>query len=451
MTWRSTLLYRWLGLAVVALATSGVLSFGVVAARIPALASSWTNTDLARRVLVVHVDLGVVVWFGAFPLVLVQLWALLTRRPEPAASARRAPLISAFGAAMLLVGLVPGLGHPETINYVPMVVHWWYASALGVFFSGVVLAYLDGGLWRRSTATIPDQHLARALEASTSVVRIGILSVLAAVATVIPALLQLSPELDSEVYLELLMWGPGHLLQLANVAFVIVAWTALATLAGAELGRSTRAWGITAATALVPLLAVLILVAWRSPLWWGYRSGFTMLMQWGLFPAVVVFVTLVLVPGWRRRSPGVRSDLVWPLVASLILMVVGFGFGAAIEGSDLRIPGHYHACIGSVTLAYMALALILPQASWRHGGQVGRDRVVRTIAVLYGTGQLVFSSGLMIAGSYGLGRKTYGVDQQLDHQWQLVGLGVMAVGGALALSGGATWAWVALSRWLRRV
>src|SRR5690606_5861629 len=102
-----------------------------------------------------------------------------------------------------------------------------------------------------------------------------------------------------------------------------------------------------------PLLAVLILVAWRSPLWWGYRSGFTLLMQWGLFPAVVMFVALVLIPGWRRRPRAPGSDATWPLVASLILMVVGFGFGAAIEGSDLRIPGHYHACIGSVTLAYM--------------------------------------------------------------------------------------------------
>lgn len=434
-----------------ALATSGVLSFGVVAARVPALASSWTNTDLARRVLVVHVDLGVVVWFGAFPLVLVQLWALLTRRPEPSALARWAPAISALGAAMLLLGLLPGLGHPETINYVPMVVHWWYAAGLVVFFLGVVVAYFDGGLWRGSVEKIPDERLARALEASTSVVRIGILSVLAAVATVIPAVLQLSRELESEVYLELLMWGPGHLLQLANVAFVVIAWTTLATLAGAELGRSTRGWVVTAAAALVPLLAVLVFVAWRSPLWWGYRSGFTSLMQWGLFPAVVMFVALVLWPAWRQRQSGARCDAVWPLVASLVLMAVGFGFGAAIEGSDLRIPGHYHACIGSVTLAYMALALLLPKtAPWREEGVVGRDRVVRTVAVLYGTGQLVFSSGLMIAGSYGLGRKTYGVDQQLDHQWQLVGLGVMAVGGVLALSGGATWAWVALSRWLRR-
>jgi cytochrome c oxidase subunit 1 len=123
------------------------------------------------------------------------------------------------------------------------------------------------------------------------------------------------------------------------------------------------------------------------------------------------------------------------------LMLVGFVFGALIGGSDLRIPGHYHACIGAVTLAYMALTLLL--LARRPGDASGP---LRAMAVLYGAGQLVFSGGLVIAGTYGLGRKVYGVEQQVGGLGQHVGLGLMGVGGLLAFAGGVVWAVAALRR-----
>ena len=92
----------------------------------------------------------------------------------------------------------------------------------------------------------------------------------------------------------------------------------------------------------------------------------------------------------------------------------------------------------------MALTLLLLP---RDGGRdreprraAFRDRALTRVAILYGTGQLCFSSGLMVAGAFGLGRKTYGVDQLVLGTGQKAGIALMAIGGALALAGGVTWA-----------
>lgn len=69
-----------------------------------------------------------------------------------------------------------------------------------------------------------------------------------------------------------------------------------------------------------------------------------------------------------------------------------------------------------------------------------RDRALTRVALRYGAGQLCFATGLMVAGASGLGRKTYGVDQLVLGTGQKAGIALMAIGGALALAGGVTWA-----------
>lgn len=453
----------WLALAVGALACSGLLSLGVVAARIPALAHYWTHTELAHRVLVVHVDLAVLVWFCSFPMVLLRSWAVATGRGGPTRAVRFAPWVASVGAAMLLGGLVPGVGAPYTVNYAPIVAHAWYATALILFFGAVAVGHLDPNLWRPGSAEVVQSVGAGALasgasltlQRATPLVRVGSTAVLVALGATIVAAARSSRILDTETYLETVMWGPGHLLQIANAAFAILAWAWLAALAWARPIGTRWMWIGVATLLALPLVAATLFLVWRDPSTWLFRQGFTALMRWGLFPAVLVALAFGVGIATRSRAPS-RSDrsAASALLASAVLMLVGFAFGVAIRGSDLRIPGHYHACIGAVTLAYMALSLLLPGleagAPASPGVVAGCGRRVRRIAALYGSGQLVFASGLMWAGSYGLGRKTYGVDQQLDRDGQQLGLLVMAIGGTLALAGGAVWAISAIAR-LRRL
>lgn len=466
---RARLARHWLALAVGALASSGVLAFGVVAARVPAVARHLTDTDLALRVLVVHVDLGVVAWFSALPVALFQLHLLaVADAPRAGRAAALAPWLASAGAALFLCGLLPGFGTVHPVNYVPLVAHPLYFVALALFFAGVALSYLDRGLLGRGApapaaaaagagpalaagAPLP-APVAATLAGVAPLVRLGAVYVLLALVALGAALVALPRELEAGTRFEALMWGTGHVLQFANLAFATVAWSLLAAWGtGRPLARRRTLAGVVLALAL-PLAPVLWLLT-RLPLDWSYRSGFTLLMQWGLFPAALLFLALVLAPHLAARGSGTPAPsraALWPLAASVGLMLVGFLYGALIRGSDLRIPGHYHAAIGAVTLAYMALALLVPGVEARAAdpaaARAARERVVRAVALLYGTGQLVFATGLVLAGSYGLGRKTYGVEQQVGNAGQSWGLAVMALGGALALAGGATWALAALRR-----
>ena len=452
---RRALALHWLALAVATLASSGALALGVVAARVPIVARHLTDTDLARRVLVVHVGLGVVAWFSALPVALFHFHRLTAgQSPRASRAAALAPWLSSAGALLLLFGLFPSLGAVHPVNYVPLVAHPLYATGLLLFFGGVALSYLDRGVLGASTrgpdsmaGVGPDTRFPHAvgatLAATGSLVNLGALYVLLALAALGAGIVLLPDGLDDGTRFEILMWGPGHVLQFANVAFVLVAWALLAAWgSGRQLGGRLR-WVFLALA--IPLLPILGLLA-RGPMWWFSRLGFMYLMQWALFPAVLLFLALLLAPHFRFREigpePPSRAAL-WPLSASVALMLVGFVYGALIRGSDLRVPGHYHACIGAVTLAYMALTLLLPGVE---SGAADSSRALRLVAVLYGVGQFVFATGLVLAGSYGLGRKTYGVEQQIGHVGQLIGLWVMAAGGMLAFAGGAVWAVAALRR-----
>jgi len=458
---RGALARHWLVLAIGSLATSGLLAFGVVAARIPALARHWTDTDLAHRILVVHVDLGVVAWFSALPVALLQLHALGRTGPVAGPLGRLAPWLSTAGATLLLAGLLPGLGTPFTVNYVPLIDHPLYFTALSLLFAGVAIAWLECSrpeLWRRGRGFAAPAALAggqvlpapvaTTLSAGSPLLAVGGAHLLLALGALAATWARLPEGLARETHFETLMWGGGHVFQFANLAFALLAWALLAAWGTGRELVSRTAWA--AGALALPVLPILFLLA-GDPLGWRYRPGFAALMQWGLFPAALIFLGVVLAPHAAQRSDcGIarRAAALWPLGASVVLMLAGFAFGAAIRGSDLRIPGHYHACIGAVTLAYMALTLLLPESGAAADPVRARrrDRTLRQVALLYGGGQLVFASGLVLAGTFGLGRKTYGVEQSIANSGQTAGVVVMAVGGALALAGGATWALAALGR-----
>jgi hypothetical protein len=54
----------------------------------------------------------------------------------------------------------------------------------------------------------------------------------------------------------------------------------------------------------------------------------------------------------------------------------------------------------------------------------------------FGGGQAVFGLGFALAGAYGLGRKQYGAEQHVRSLGEYLGLGVMGLGGLVAVAGG---------------
>ena len=148
-------------------------------------------------------------------------------------------------------------------------------------------------------------------------------------------------------------------------------------------------------------------------------------MQFGMLP-ILAFLVLLL-PVFRRRKIS-QDPCTAGLALSLFLTVAGMVIGACIRGSNAVIPAHYHASIGAVTVAFMAVTYPLL-------GIAGKRRYAWQ-PVIYGLGQFTFAVGFAFAGAHGTARKVYGAEQAGRSLGETVGLVVMGLGGLVAVAGG---------------
>jgi len=99
----------------------------------------------------------------------------------------------------------------------------------------------------------------------------------------------------------------------------------------------------------------------------------------------------------------------------------------------VRIPAHYHGCIVGVTLALMGVVYrLLPTL----GYQEPQGRLATWQPWLYGLGQLMHIVGLVWSGGYGVQRKVAGSEQVLRSSGEIAGMGLMGLGGLVAIVGG---------------
>ena len=97
--------------------------------------------------------------------------------------------------------------------------------------------------------------------------------------------------------------------------------------------------------------------------------------------------------------------------------------------------------IVGVTLAFMGLVYYLMP---RMGFGRPQGRLATLQPTLYGAGQLLHIAGLLWSGGYGVQRKVAGGDQLLRTTEQVAGMGLMGLGGLLAVAGGILFAIVVL-------
>jgi heme/copper-type cytochrome/quinol oxidase subunit 1 len=262
----------------------------------------------------------------------------------------------------------------------------------------------------------------------------------AAVATALALLafaaswLQVPRTLDGRAYYEILFWGGGHALQFTWTLLMLVGWLALAQACGGRVPLSPRVVLLLFALALAGVfgtpLAYLMhdvgTVEHRDMHTWGMRFGGGL----AILPLALA-VMIAVVP--LRRLGAMQRPLRAALLASMLLFVAGGLIGLTIQGSNVKIPAHYHGCIVGVTLALMGLVYrLLPQFGWR--APAGRLAVAQPW--LYGIGQLLHIVGLVWSGGYGVQRKVAGSEQVLRSTAEVAGMGLMGLGGLLAITGG---------------
>lgn len=412
----------WLLLAVGALAVAGGLALALAAARTPGVQDRlpW-GAEFFFRGLVTHVVFSFQVWLLAMLAAISALAAPAATRPAGFVGLGLAGL----GCSLLLATTMAGGGDASLNNYVPVLVHPAYYAGLVTLASGVAVAVLrcligGGGM------------------AALALCLLSALICFALAGWLIPT------GTDIDHLNERLFWGGGHVLQFVNTGLLLTGWQVLCR----------RAFG---RPALPPLLAgtafaALAVVALAAPFAYGldvlglpHRQAFTALLWVGLPLPVLVMAAGVAWRLWRGprdwHSPAVLS-LALSLVVFGLGGVAGFGLGVA----DTRTPSHYHAVIGGVNLVLMGLIHTEMLPLLRRGG----GKWVRAQFLLYGGGQSLHALGFYVAGVAGVARKTAGAEQGLDSAVKLAAMGVVGLGGAIAVLGGVVFVVQVLARLLRR-
>jgi hypothetical protein len=435
---RARLATGWLLLGTAALIAAGVLSILLVLARTPGVAAYLPGVDFFRVALVAHVDLSVLVWFLAMAGVVWSLAGTL----RAIALARAAFALAA--AATLAIALAPflGRGQPVMSNYIPVLRDPWFMTGLGLLAASVVLAVVRGmSAAARGGARID----------GAGALRFGIHASLVSAAVAVLAFgwswLAVDRSLEPATYYELLFWGGGHVLQFTWTLLMLVAWLWLADSAGLAVPLSPRVVTVLFAIGLGSVFATPLIYL-------GYDVGsvphhrlLTWLMRFGgglAIPPVAAAVAWALWRSRTAREPRAGDDarpLRAALVSSLVLFAAGGVIGFLIHGSNVRIPAHYHGCIVGVTIALMGLAYaLLPQLGFARPSV----RLATLQPYLYAVGQLLHITGLLWSGGYGVQRKVAGGEQVLRTTQEVLGMGLMGLGGLVAIAGGMLFVFVVL-------
>ncbi len=424
---RRQLARAWLWLALASLIVSGILSVLLVLSRTPYLQHVLPVADFFHVALVVHVDLSVLVWFLAFAGL---LWSINGGRGY-LALAWGGWAGAALGAVIMSLAPFFGRGGPIMSNYVPVLEDPLFMSGLIVFGIGVALLVLRSLLTAPKVGTRPDGQAALSFGLNTAAVATAV-----ALFALIWSLLKLPTALEGKAYYELLFWGSGHVIQFTYTLMMLVCWLWLANASGARVPVSPRIALLLFAIGLASVFVV-------PPIYLAYdvasvehRNLLTWLMRFGgglpILPLGLAII-IGLAGGRTNRLTPQQKPLHAALISSLALFAIGGLIGFLIQGSNVKIPAHYHGCIVGVTLALMGLAYhLLP----RLGYAAPSSRLSAWQPYIYGVGQLLHIVGLVWSGGYGVQRKVAGSAQVLRSTQEIAGMGLMGLGGLIAVIGG---------------
>jgi len=414
----------WLTLALVSLVAAGIYSLLLVLARTPGLQKLLPLVEFFRVALVVHVNLSILIWMLSIAAV---MWSLSSSR-----DLRRWDGFSFFlamvGTAIVIVSPFAGAGHPLLNNYVPVLQHPIFYLGLGLFTAGISSHLLRSTITRQGIGLTLDGTGALRVGITLSAIITGV-----AIAAFLASFAGMPADVSGQVYFEFLFWGGGHVLQFTHTLLMLVAWIVLAHGSGCRFVLSPRLTVMFLIILALPVITVPFLYIAHDVVSSGHRLAFTELMKYGglscLPLGLAVFASI-----WTGKTPeGEGRYLRAALESSIVLFTVGGVLGFMISGLDIVIPAHYHGSTVGVTIAYMGLTYyLLPMLGF---GPIP-PRLALWQPYIYGGGQFMHIIGLAWTGGYGVQRKTAGTAEAVDRLGEVVGMGLMGLGGLISVIGG---------------
>lgn len=422
---------RWTQLGVSALALAGLFALLLVLSRLPVIGEWFPWLGFFRTALVVHVDQSVLIWFLSMAAAIVAL----SSRHRQRLWDRVAWGLAAFGMLGIAASAFVGEGEALMNNYVPVLQRPLFFISVGSFVLGVSLQFV------RSVWGLKQQKGASATLLGTVSWTLLLALMVTLLSFVITAVGLQKTDFSGVSYFEFLFWGAGHNLQFVYTQSLLFAWMVLALASGLVLPGRVKYYQLLVIVGVLPLLSVPGLHFLYESSSLELRTGYTELMRWGsALAAIPLGLVLLWVMFRTRQTPShVQRPLRRMLWMSWLLFFAGGLIALSIQGVNTIIPAHYHGSIVSVTMALMGLAYVLMPA---FGYAPLRGKLADWQPLLYGGGQLMHVLGLALSGAMGMQRKTAGDAQGMEGVLVKITMGVMGLGGVLAVAGGVLFVWV---------
>lgn len=413
----------WLWLGVASLVGAGMFAILLVLSRTPFVQDVFPWVDFFHTALVVHVDLSVLLWFMAFAGV---LWSV-NSSPKLISIGWVSLMLATAGATMIVLSPFIKPGQPLMSNYVPVIQSTFFFSGLTIFAVGVALLVLRSllapasGMWRGGEGTIRVGFYAASI------------STLFALAAFAWSFRLVPVDMESTVYFDLLFWGGGHVLQFTYMLLMLAGWLWLADACGAKKILSPRVASFFLVLGLLPVFYVPIIYLFYAKSMGDYMWHFTQMMKiGGAFAPVPLGLAVLYALGKAKKVPEAKPQYA-ALLCSIILFAIGGGISLMIVESNTIITAHYHGTGGAISLAFMGLTFhLLPRLGYR----TPELKLATMMPYVYGAGQILHLTGLLWSGGYGVQRKVAGAAQGLHGFAQTAGMGLMGLGGLVAVVGG---------------
>ncbi len=411
----------WLKLGVFSLIAAGLFSLLLVLSRTPGAQDIIPWIDFFHTALVVHVNLSVLIWFMAFSCLFWSIYAgsrLLILD-------RLALYLCIAGTGLLVAAPFLGADKPLLNNYIPVLQHPLFFLSIGLFTLGVLIQCV------RVLLIWPGNKLNDITKIAPYIAAIF---TMVAIISLFVSWLNVPSDQDNLIYYEYLFWGSGHVLQFSHTCLLLFSWLILLNYAGGKLPTSQKTTTWLLLILLLPLSYVVHIYVARDVFSPEHIVEFTDLMKYGgLFslPLGLVISWAFLTSKLDKNNENRAAKAA--LLTSIILFATGGVIGFLIHGVNVVIPAHYHGSIVGVTLAFMGVAYyLLPK--------FGYKKPVWKMAYMqpyvYAGGQLMHVLGLAWSGGYGVQRKTAGSAQGLDSLPEVIGMGMMGLGGLISIIGG---------------
>ncbi|GAB4406944.1 MAG: cbb3-type cytochrome c oxidase subunit I [Thermodesulfovibrionales bacterium] len=414
----------WLILSIASLVIAGLFSIILVLSRTPYVQDIFPMVDFFHVALVVHVDLSVLIWFLSF----AGVFFSINSTPRWTGLGWLALSLSASGTSIIAISPFIGAKNPLMNNYVPVLQDHIFLIGLAIFAAGFTLLLVRSLF----TAALFKRHLD-----SPSALRFGIYIAAVAASTSMIAFvwsyLSIPDDIYGERYYEILFWGGGHVLQFVHTMLMLVSWLWLASASGAVICLNPRIATIIFGLGLIPAFITPIIYLSYDVTSFEHIDSFTMLMKYGMGLPVLLTGFAVAAAILRGKAIDSMRHIKAALISSMILFAAGGIIGFLIHGTNVTIPSHYHGAIVGVTLSYMGVTYyLLPHLGFSNPSA----RLAHIQPYIYGGGQLLHILGLAWAGGYGVQRKVAGSAQGLATLKEIASMGLMGIGGLMAVIGG---------------